>query len=177
MRGSPVPILSVLRPWTERMFRKKLEWSGDCLVYLGYRIRAGYGLVEVTGRLGEGRYPILAHRLAWALENGIDPPADKIVCHRCNNPSCCNPKHLYLGTHQDNADDMVMAGHQSRVLLGVKGVRHPAARHSQEVRDRVIGLRREAMPWREIIALTGVPRDTCSRWWQGWLKAGQPATF
>jgi len=47
-----------------------------------------------------------AHRIAWQYTNGkLDSPI--FVLHKCDNPKCCNPKHLYLGTHRDNMDDMV----------------------------------------------------------------------
>jgi HNH endonuclease len=51
----------------------------------------------------------LAHRVAWELFKGPIPP-DKWVLHKCDNPKCVRPTHLFLGTAQDNTDDMLQKG-------------------------------------------------------------------
>ena len=52
---------------------------------------------------------VLAHRVAWELFIG-GIPDNMFVLHRCDNPKCCNPKHLFLGTQSDNAKDMHSKG-------------------------------------------------------------------
>lgn len=67
----------------------------------------GYGLVQFNN------YNTTAQRIAWILTYG-PIPAKMYVCHRCDNPVCCNPAHLFLGTHTANIADMVAKGRHSR---------------------------------------------------------------
>jgi hypothetical protein len=78
------------------------EWTGaKSVVYPGF----AYGSFP-TGRRGGHCY---AHRHAWLLSNGPIPPGMSI-CHHCDNPPCCNPAHLFLGTQRDNIQDAVSKG-------------------------------------------------------------------
>lgn len=66
------------------------------------------------GRLTAGRgINLKAHRVAFALSNGGVVDDDANVLHRCDNPPCCNPRHLFLGTNKENTQDMVAKGRQS----------------------------------------------------------------
>jgi len=57
------------------------------------------------GRFGHNGKSLGAHRVAWELFN--DKEIGKLyVCHHCDNTKCCNPDHMFLGTHQDNMDDL-----------------------------------------------------------------------
>ena len=75
--------------------------TDSCVEGIGHRHRQGY--VQVGH---DGEY---AHRLAWEQEHG-QIPAGLHVLHRCDNPSCVNVDHLFLGTHADNMRDMVLKG-------------------------------------------------------------------
>lgn len=92
--------------------------AGDdgCWPWTGCATR-GYGILNYRGRKER------AHRIAWTLANSPIPP-DMIVCHKCDNPPCCNPGHLFLGTHADNAIDM---SEKERGNLK-RGIRNPNAR-------------------------------------------------
>jgi len=65
------------------------EWQGTRTRYGGFK---------------RNRTQYLAHRVAYALFYRVDP-VGLLVCHKCDNPPCCNPYHLFLGTHRDNTED------------------------------------------------------------------------
>lgn len=68
-----------------------------------------YGTVWMRGRKWK------THRVAYALSrNGI--PGNVLVCHHCDNPPCCNPFHLFVGTHKDNAMDCVKKKRNTREM-------------------------------------------------------------
>lgn len=89
---------------------EKVIWNGDadeCWEYVGYRDKGGYGTIWL------GETNLKAHRASW--EQFIGPiPGGLHVCHRCDNPPCVNPAHLFLGTHADNMEDMKQKGRQAR---------------------------------------------------------------
>jgi hypothetical protein len=76
-----------------------------CLEWQGSRRSGGYG------QYGKGSIP--AHRVAFEMVNGPIPDG-MIVCHRCDNPPCIEPSHLFLGTHALNAADKVAKGRHPR---------------------------------------------------------------
>jgi hypothetical protein len=99
----------VKRTFEQRLW-SRIDASGDgCWEWTGYRTRAGYG------QIGNGRKLVAAHRAAWASANG-EIPAGMLVRHRCDNPPCCRPDHLELGTNQDNVQDAVDRGRTARGL-------------------------------------------------------------
>jgi HNH endonuclease len=68
---------------------------------------SGYGFFRKNHR------NLYAHRVSYVLHHGLIPN-DLIVCHRCDNPPCINPAHLFLGTYKENADDMCRKGHNPK---------------------------------------------------------------
>ncbi len=71
-----------------------------CIVWLGMVKQHDYG------QIGINRKTKLAHRVSWEQKFGKIPNGMHVL-HKCDNPSCINPDHLFLGTHKQNMDDMV----------------------------------------------------------------------
>jgi len=71
-----------------------------CWLFIGGRNNGGYGYIN------RGGWPEGTHRISWEIHRGPIPDG-MWVLHRCDTPSCCNVDHLFLGTQQDNVDDMV----------------------------------------------------------------------
>lgn len=100
-RTGPAP-----RPLGERL-RERVDKRGpdECWPWIGAANReGGYGYLSTGGRGGRKVY---AHRVAWELANGRPVPDGMVVRHSCDNPPCCNPAHLSIGTMLDNANDML----------------------------------------------------------------------
>lgn len=84
--------------------------ESGCWIWTGRTDKHGYGSMS---ELGKNRGKVIrAHRFAYQQFVG-EIPDGLFVCHRCDCKSCCNPKHLFVGTHQDNMDDLV----EKRFLL------------------------------------------------------------
>ena len=85
--------------------------AGGCWVWTGYRQKFGHGAMGYRDPVRGGRSvkTILAHRYSWELVNG-PVPEGLCVLHRCDNPPCVNPEHLFLGTRSDNGKDMWRKG-------------------------------------------------------------------
>lgn len=100
----------------ELRFWKKVDRRSDdeCWEWQG-SYRGGYGQVRIANKPPKEK--LGAHQVAYVLANGFLPPA---VRHKCNNPPCCNAKHLTAGTQADNVRDAVSA---KRHAHGAKNAR------------------------------------------------------
>lgn len=93
----------------ERFWSKVAKGAPDtCWEWQASRNNHGYGQFGIASPDGPRRM-VGAHRVAWELTNGPIPDGQE-VCHRCDNPPCCNPADLFLGTQQDNLDDAASKG-------------------------------------------------------------------
>lgn len=95
--------------------RVRVGAPGDCWPCDGPEILKG-GYV----RLSIARQRIQAHRAMWIVTHGLIPDG-LCVCHHCDNPPCCNPGHLFVGTAGDNAADRQRKGRGRGIIIGLAG--------------------------------------------------------
>ena len=89
--------------------------AGECWEWTGGRRGTPSGPGHGHLITGPGRRMTGAHVLAWVLANGRDVPAGYVVRHRCDNPPCCNPAHLELGTAAENVWDTITRDRHPRM--------------------------------------------------------------
>lgn len=106
--------------FVDRFWSKVRKADGDaCWEWTAAKFPKGYGKVALPRAKGSAQTLDGAHRVAWMLING-PIPANLWVLHKCDNRACCRPDHLFLGTHQDNMDDMIAKGRNPVVRGGIR---------------------------------------------------------
>lgn len=105
-------------------FWRRVDKRGpdECWVWQGTRGIHGYGQMSVNNR------QVSTHRISKMLEVGHGLLATQIVCHHCDNPPCCNPAHLFVGTVLDNMRDAARKG---------RLIQLPALRGSENYKAKV----------------------------------------
>jgi hypothetical protein len=103
----------------EDRFWSFVDRSGECWIWTGWCDKDGYG--GFRWHDGQER----AHRVSWEIAHGPIPEGH-LILHRCDNPPCVNPDHLYDGTQQDNMTEKSDKGR------GATGERHPMAKLTED---------------------------------------------
>lgn len=126
-------------------FWSKVDRSGGpdaCWPWMAGRHTAGYGMANAMDN------SFCAHRMSWSMHNG-PIPAGMAICHKCDNPPCVNPAHLFLGTKADNSRDMARKGRSTH------GESNPRARLTEAEVLQVRRLRAEGLSMRRIALRVG----------------------
>lgn len=140
----------------DKLWRKVAVLSpADCWIWLGAKKPAGYGNVR------RNKVYTTAHRVAWELVFGAIPFGMHVL-HSCDNPSCCNPHHLMLGTVMSNYIDMVKKGRERQINKS-----HGETHHSSKLtRVQVEEIRKLYIPGlvrqKDLAAKYGVSQRTIS---------------
>lgn len=114
-------------------FHEKYSKSDGCWEWTGHRNNKGYGVLHVRLIGASAGKVHLAHRISWALANG-EMPDGKCICHRCDNPICVRPDHLFSGTHKQNSQDMVAKRRLVRSVGDANGKSKITVAQVQEIR-------------------------------------------
>lgn len=142
----------------ERLSAGLVESANGCLVWTGYRTPTGYGHVCIDRRRS------LTHRLAWELVHGPIAPG-VFICHKCDNPPCCNVDHLFAGTPGDNNRDRAAKGRGRNALT-----------YTEAQLDEVARLRAEGLTVAEVSARTGISGGHISKVCRGLSRAYREVT-
>lgn len=111
------PVNMVAMPLPFRVWSRITIGSADeCWLWSGAQNGSGYGQLRIDGEC------LLSTRIVWGLTHGEMPPDDLAILHSCNNPPCCNPSHLRVGTLAQNAHDMHEAGNGNTQKLSADDV-------------------------------------------------------
>jgi hypothetical protein len=121
-----------------RRFLDKIETRGpdECWPWKDGFDRKGYG------KFGAGAATIIASRLTLQIALGRQLSAEEQALHTCDNPPCCNPAHLYCGTHADNMRDMATRGRAKGGLFHAAKAACPKGHAYDEKNTRIYGGRR-----------------------------------
>lgn len=137
----------------DRFWPKVNRSSEGCWEWLASKDTVGYGIMKIAGRL-QG-----AHRIAWTLTNG-EIPTGQHVLHICDVRHCCNPAHLFLGTHQDNMADRQRKGRTKTNPRS--GVEHALSKLNDDSVRMIRSLRACGWMNKDIAHLVGVTAGTVS---------------
>lgn len=143
----------------ERIAEKTAVLSDGCWKWTGAKNGNGYGQIWFRGRLW------LTHRLVLQEKLGRDLLSDECALHRCDNPSCVNPAHIWIGTKGDNSKDMAAKGRSPAQVHPERRARGEVHGKSKLTVEKVREIRRlcsEGWTQGHIAELFGVTRQTIS---------------
>lgn len=122
--------------------RVDIKTESECWPWLKYVNDSGYGVTRTSKNKA-----VRASHIAYELTYGPIPEG-LFVCHHCDNPICCNPAHLFLGTHSDNMHDMDNKGH--RVNSPQYGEKHGMSKLTADAVREIRSLANSGMSYAEI---------------------------
>ena len=139
------------RPIAERLFARVHKTRG-CWIWTGSCGQAGHGQIMADRNIGPSRRLRQTHRVSWEIHYGPIPDG-LCVLHKCDNPACVRPDHLFIGTKADNTADMLGKQREAR------GVDLPQAKLTEK---QVLEIRASDAPQRELARRYSVSQPAIS---------------
>ena len=136
------------------------EWQGSKTL--------GYGSVRIPEIYGQ--FKIMVHRLAWVAFKGVPIVDGLFVCHKCDNPKCFNPDHLFVGTQQQNLQD---CSAKERTMTGD---RNGNSKYTKEQINNAQQLLKSGLSGKEVASQTGISRTHVSRIKRGYTWKHETAS-
>lgn len=127
-----------------------------CWIWPGVKSGHGYGIIK------KGKRYIGAHRLIYEGVHG-EIPEGMIVCHKCDNPPCINPRHLFMGTPADNMRDMINKGRQ----INLTGENHGMSKLTNKIVLDIIKRKNSGHSVRKIARDLNIKQSTVMNVWCG----------
>ena len=119
--------------FTRLLSKYKVNESTDCWEWQCGKNNIGYGMIRDDKKMRT------AHRVSYELHNNTIIPVDMCVCHTCDNPTCINPDHLWLGTRHQNMADMRQKGRGNRITrAGTKSPRTVCPHCNKDVATNIL---------------------------------------
>lgn len=152
----------LIKPLRVRFDEKwvKEESARGCWIWTASKSPLGYGYIQT----GTNRAPncCFAHRVSWELHHG-EIPVGLFVLHKCDNPACVNPDHLFLGDQTANMRDMSAKGRSGQILhpeIVVRGEDHPCSKLTDDSVRSIRAMIKSGVPVRQVARIIGVNRRT-----------------
>lgn len=131
-----------------RILGKIEKKENKCWIWKGAKSGDGYGAIKVNGKQTS------IHRQSYKEFIGYIPDG-LCICHKCDEPLCCNPEHLFLGTHKQNTKDSVKKNRAR--CLRQNGSLNPSAKFNEELVKEIKKLFKKGWMTRDIEDLLGIP--------------------
>ncbi len=147
-------------PLKDRLLKYRRVDENGCWIWIGEKNKCGYGRICIGRNEKGGLLRKRTHRISYEIFKD-EIPKGMLVCHKCDNPPCFNPDHLFIGTHLDNVRDCIKKGRSNTCFKN--GVRNPAYKMNP---DSVIKLRfdlkNSGLSTRKLAKLYGISQPLVS---------------